>query len=69
MFAGTAAVGGHAAAPARAIAGFAAISILQGLVLNVGVGVGGEGPDSGDLFGHGDSAVDVRKWTSYSQRT
>jgi len=54
MFARTAAIRGNATGPSFTIAGGGPVHVLQGLVFDVGVGVGREGPDVGDLFGHVD---------------
>ena len=47
-----AAIWGHSTGPAFTITRGGPVSVLQGLVLDVGVGVGGEAPDSGDVFVH-----------------
>jgi len=52
VFAGTAAIGGHATGPAFASAGRAAVEVLQRLVFEFRIGVGRKGPDSGDLLVH-----------------
>src|SRR6266568_2433855 len=48
VFAGTAAVRGHTAAPTLARAGCGSIDILQGLIFDVRVGVGRKSPDFAD---------------------
>ena len=55
VFTGSAAIWGYSTGPAFTIAGTGTVDVLQGLVFDVFVGVGGEAPDSGDLFGHGES--------------
>src|ERR1700693_3417839 len=52
MFAGAAAVCGHATSPALAIAGGGFVGVLQGFVFDVRIGVGRKGPDFADLFVH-----------------
>ena len=52
MFARSGAIRGHSTGPAFTIARGGAVSVFQGLVFDVRVGVGGEAPNSGDLFGH-----------------
>ena len=54
MFAGSTAICGYTTGPAFTIAGGGSVSVLQGLVFDVGIGVGGKAPDSGDLLGHWD---------------
>jgi hypothetical protein len=51
VFAGSA-IGGDPPGPAFAVARAGSVGVLQGLVFDVGVGVGGETPDSGYLFVH-----------------
>ncbi len=52
MFAGSSTVCGYTTGPAFAITGGGPVSVLQRLVFDVWIGVGGKAPDSGDLFGH-----------------
>ena len=51
---GSASVCGHATGPTFTIAGGGSVEVLQGLVFDVLIGVGGEAPDLGDLFVHYD---------------
>ena len=57
MFARAATICGHTTGPAFTIAGGGSVSVLQGLVFDVGIGVGGKAPDSGDLLGHWDGML------------
>jgi hypothetical protein len=52
VFTGSAAIWGHSTGPALAITGGGPIGVLQGFVFDVGIRVGGEAPDSVDLFVH-----------------
>ena len=52
VFTGSAPICGHTTSPALAITGGCAVRVLQGFVLNVGIGVGREGPDTADLLVH-----------------
>jgi hypothetical protein len=52
VFTGPAAIWGYSTGPAFTIAGGGSIGVLQGLVFDVWVRVGGEAPDAGDVFGH-----------------
>ncbi len=52
MFAGSSTVSGYTTGPTFTIAGGGSVDVLQGLVFDVWIGVGGKAPDSGDLFVH-----------------
>ena len=52
MFTGSGPICGHTTGPALAITGSCSIHVLQGFVLNVGIGVGRKGPDTADLLVH-----------------
>ena len=52
MFARATSIYGHTSSPALAITGFCSIHVLQGFVFDVGIGVVGKAPDSGDLLVH-----------------
>jgi hypothetical protein len=52
VFTGSAAIWGHSTGPAFTIAGGGPVSVLQGFIFDVGVGVRGEAPDPGDLLVH-----------------
>jgi len=52
MFAGSAAIFGYSTGPAFAITGCCAVHVLQSFVIDVGIGVGGKGPDLADVFVH-----------------
>jgi hypothetical protein len=60
VFAGAAAICGHTAGPALAIAGGCSIHELQGLVFDVWIGVGREGPDSADFLVHEQALILLR---------
>jgi hypothetical protein len=49
---GSASILAYSSSPALAITGRCSIGVLQGFVFDVGVGVGGEAPDAGDLLVH-----------------
>jgi hypothetical protein len=55
MFARSGSIWGHSAGPAFTIAGGGPVSVLQGLVFEVWIRVGGKAPDLGDFFGHEDA--------------
>ena len=57
VFAGSTAICGYTTGPAFTIAGTGTVDVLQGLVFDVGIGVRGKAPDSGDLFGHWDGML------------
>ena len=52
VFTGSRSICGHTTGPALAITGSCSIHVLQGFVLNVGIGVGRKGPDTADLLVH-----------------
>ena len=52
MFARAGAIWGRSMGPALTIAGGGSVSVLQGLVFDVLVGVGGKAPDPGDFLVH-----------------
>lgn len=52
VFTGSTSISRHSSGPALAIARGASIRVLQGLVMDVRIGVGLEGPNSADLFVH-----------------
>jgi hypothetical protein len=52
MFAGPRSIYGRPPRPAFAVTGSAAIHVLQSFVLDLWIGVRGEGPDFADLFVH-----------------
>lgn len=52
MFARAGSIYSHTSSPALTITGGGSIRVLQGFVLDVGIGVGREDPDSADLFVH-----------------
>lgn len=56
MFARAGSIYGHTSSSALAVTGGCTSRVLQGLIIDVGMGVGREGPDSGDLLGHGSGA-------------
>ena len=66
MFARSGSIWGHSTGPAFAIAGTGTVSVLQGLIFDVLVGVGGEAPDPGDVFVHTvvENAICVAGWIS-----
>jgi hypothetical protein len=52
VFTGSATICGYTTSPALAITGGRSVQVLQGLVCDVGVGVGRKGPDLSDLLVH-----------------
>lgn len=52
VFTGPGSICRHSTGPAGAIAALTSIGVFERFVLPAGIGVGGEAPDSGDLFVH-----------------
>ena len=52
VFTGATSIRGHTSGPAHAITRCGTVLIFQGFVFDVGIGVVGKAPDSGDLLVH-----------------